>query len=453
MSHGDAPKPKLSLSTGPFASLELPHESAKANAAYLTRNLISTYLITHPHLDHISGFGINTASFTSTSRPKRLAALPSTIDAIKDHIFNDIIWPNLSDEDDGVGLVSYMRLVEGGNIALGDGGGRGYIEICDGLAVKGWSVSHGNCMKRHVHRGNNDGGVQEPYFPQNLFGRLSRSTHSRNQSQGNAADGKCVIDSTAFFLRDDHTGNEVLIFGDVEPDSVSRLPRNDIVWDDAAPKICAGILTGILIECSYDDSQSNELLFGHLAPRHLVAELQVLGEKVATIKRSEDLLCSRKRKRRSNGLKMHEDQDVSSQRGRNPYLMRRRPKTSSISPSAHFAQGSSTSRARQAKRVSSVSPTTTRFSGDSALDRAAELENDDDTENSRTRSPPVLVSGRPSSHRPLEGLQVVIIHVKDTLKDGPPVSDNILAQLREHEKEAQLGCTFSISKTGTSIWL
>ena len=78
-----------------FGGLQLPHQSSRANAAYVTRELVSTYLITHPHLDHISGFVINTASFQHTSRPKRLAALSTTIDAIKTHIFNDVIWPNM----------------------------------------------------------------------------------------------------------------------------------------------------------------------------------------------------------------------------------------------------------------------------------------------------------------------------------------------------------------------
>jgi cAMP phosphodiesterase len=456
VSYRDIPKPNMSLSTGPFAGLELPHESAEANAAYFIHNLISTYLITHPHLDHISGFAINTASFQHTSRPKKLAALPSTIDAIKDHIFNDVIWPNLSDEDGGVGFISYSRLSEGGNAALGEGLGQGYLEVCDGLAVKSWGVSHGNCTKRHIHRGSNGGGMQEPYFPQGSPGRSSRSTPSRSQSQGTAVDIKCVIDSTAYFLRDYHTGNEVLIFGDVEPDSLSISPRNAMVWHDAAPKISAGVLTGILIECSYDDSQADEFLFGHLTPRHLIAELQVLCEKVVAIKRSVDALSSRKRKRQSNGLEMYGDPGVQSQQVHNVHQTRQRTRTSSISPSAHTADGSSTPRPRQTKRVSDVSPTTTRFSGDSALDLPPELEDSDDKmdfESRRMRSPPVPISRRSSSHRPLEGLQIIIIHVKDSLKDGPPVGENILAQLQEYEKEAQLGCTFSISKTGTSIWL
>ncbi|TKA31545.1 hypothetical protein B0A54_15679, partial [Friedmanniomyces endolithicus] len=70
------PEPTV-LESGPFAGLKLPHASARANALHVLRSYISTYLITHPHLDHISGFVINTAAFHATSKPKTLAALPS----------------------------------------------------------------------------------------------------------------------------------------------------------------------------------------------------------------------------------------------------------------------------------------------------------------------------------------------------------------------------------------
>jgi cAMP phosphodiesterase len=47
------PHKPVTLVDGPFAGLEIPHSSAKANAAHITRTLIGTYLITHPHLDHM----------------------------------------------------------------------------------------------------------------------------------------------------------------------------------------------------------------------------------------------------------------------------------------------------------------------------------------------------------------------------------------------------------------
>ena len=450
---GDTSKPKLCLTTGPFAGLELPHESAKANAAYIIRKLITTYLITHPHLDHMAGFGVNTASFEQTSRPKRLAALPSTIDAIKAHIFNDVIWPNMSDEDGGIGLLSYSRLSEGGNKAVGEGGGRGYIELCDGLAVKSRSVSHGSCMRGDSHRGSNGGNIQEGHFPQEFPARSSRSTPSRRQSQGNAMDS--VIESAAFFLRDEQTGNEVLIFGDVEPDTLSANPRNAMVWHDAAPKVSAGVLTGIVIECSYEDSREDKLLFGHLTPRHLMVELQVLGEKVAAIKRSEEALLSRKRKRQSNGFNMHGDQGDLSQRGHNPHQTRQRTKTSGASPSEETAEGPTTPKSWQNSLVLSISPTSTRPPG-RGLDLIPNLEGaavGTDQDNGMMCTPSMPVYEQLSGTRPLEGLQIIIIHVKDTLKDGPPLSETIFTQLQEREREAQLGCTFSISETGSSIWL
>ncbi len=58
---------------------------------------------------------------------------------------------------------------------------------------------------------------------------------------------------------------------------------------------------------------------------------------------------------------------------------------------------------------------------------------------------------------PLSGVKVVIIHVKDNMKDGPLVRDNILAQLQDYEQRLQqegqgLGCEFVISQSGESYW-
>ena len=440
-SQPDPTSPKLVLATGPFATLELPYESAKANASYLIRTLVSTYLITHPHLDHVSGFAVNTASFQHTSRPKRVAALPSTIDAIKDHIFNDVIWPNLSDEDGGVGLVSYMRLAEGGNVALGEGEGRGYIEVCDGLGVKCWSISHGHCMKGHSHHGN--GHIHDTSYHGAEMRRTSRPTSppmrpgiSGNPSQ--AEDKKCVYDSSAFFIRDDDSGKEVLIFGDVEPDSISLSPRTARVWSDAAAKIVAGLLMGIFIECSYDDSQPDVLLFGHLCPRHLVAELQVLAEKVLAVRQNEGAIVSpRKRKRISNGFRPHNQIDSQSGRGRNIHQVRRSGNRSSVSPFEHVAGGDSSP-------TETILPPIPSEPSDSEpaeqfLDGAHQT---------------IAVMRRRSSIAGLlQGVRIIIIHVKDTLKDGPHVSESILEQLNEYEKEVQLGCTFTISQSGDSIWL
>ncbi|MCJ1379761.1 hypothetical protein MMC17_002864 [Xylographa soralifera] len=478
---GELQTPKLVLTTGPFSGLILPYESARANASYLLRNLISTYLITHPHLDHLSGFAVNTASFQHTSRPKKVAALPSTINAIKDHIFNDVIWPNLSDEEGGVGLVSYMRLVEGGNVALGTGDGRGFIELCDGLSVKSWSVSHGHCMKPHPHRGSSI----PPMLPDQQYHSARRDSSyaivppagidlRRNSISDPTSrlDNACVYDSSAFFIRDEQTGHEVLIFGDVEPDSISLSPRTARVWADAAPKIAAGLLSAIFIECSYDDSQPDETLFGHLAPRHLIAELEVLAAKVAVVREGaaiehdedakENSLGSidasleadaakLKRKRQSNGINVYQD----IRRGRTPYSKWLRSDAGSRSRSSSPLKGTEVQ-----------SPTDLDLSPVESIAPAPATKRNKSANNVRngnhkvaTLSPkpvPVLeveTELQPNEPKALEGVKIVIIHVKDTLRDGPPPGEIILTQLIEWEKEAGLGCEFVLSKAGGEIWV
>lgn len=323
---------KYVITSGPFKGLELPYKCPKANAGHVVKTIVDTYLITHPHLDHISGLVVNTAALPGT-RPKRIAALPSTIHAFKQHIFNNVIWPNLSDENDGAGLVTYMRLVEGGSPVhgLGTGEGKGYVEICEGLSVKVWSVSHGHCMENHWHRGSSVG-LHGPPAPAAAFAqeqfegsprrRMSSNPHALSlapslpgyqspryyPSHQPTGDNVCVYDSSAYFIRDIKTGREVLIFGDVEPDSISLSPRNHQVWLDAAPKVAGGLLRAIFIECSYDERQSDDTLFGHLCPRFLMEELQALARQVASArlaKRAGAALGSdekRKRKRVSGAM-------------------------------------------------------------------------------------------------------------------------------------------------------
>lgn len=445
----------VTLIDGPFAGLEIPHSSAKANAAHITRTLIDTYLITHPHLDHISGFVVNTAALPGT-RPKRIAALPSTIEAFKNHIFNNVIWPNLSDENNGAGLVTYMRLVEGGSPAVGDGEGKGYVEICDGLSVKAVSVSHGHCFENHSHRGSSV--TLSPTVQLDPGGnRLSQSGFSplrTNSMSGNvqqyAADSTilipprekiCVVDSSAYFIRDVITGIEVLIFGDVEPDAISLSPRNKLVWRDAAPKIVSGHLGGILIECSYDDSQSDDTLFGHLAPRFLIDELKVLASEVYACKNQKLRIkeSSKKRKRLSNANgngnnNGHSDTwDFGSPRRRSTRATI--SQTSSISPRTIIKPRSSTIE----NEVSNLDTIDGNIDHDD-LDEA-------------TLEDRIGIPIRPADAFPLKGLKVVIIHAKDKLMDGHNVGEVILSQLLEYEESARLGCEFVLSRKGQALFL
>ncbi|QIW96169.1 hypothetical protein AMS68_001687 [Peltaster fructicola] len=456
------------LKEGPFAGVNFPNESARANALHLLHSYISCYMITHPHLDHLSGFTINTAAFHGKSRPKTLAALPNTVDAVKRHIFNDIIWPNLSDEDGGVGFVSYQRLKEGGDYMIGEGDGRGYINVCDGLAARAFSVSHELCTKGPPmhHRGsisnaadfaaalNGHGNADPATMTRSMSGAdyasLPGTPGAHRQSMynihGQAQHGQshvpCVVDSTAFFIRDEEKAREVLIFGDVEPDSVSMAPRNEQVWTEAAPRVADGRLRGILIECSYSDAVSDETLFGHLCPRHLIVELTTLAEMVHTLKSDSG---QKKRKRSapdSTDSRRHSEQERKRSRSQTAHLQSSRDTSGSAEfdnhqqESVHFSrEGDALSpRAQAARHVSAVPPALSVH-----VNRSRRW-------GSQSWDTP-----------PLAGLTVVIIHIKDTYKDGPPVSDTILSQLNEHEKILKgngraLGCKFVVSKCGGSYW-
>lgn len=423
------------LSAGPFASLELPYESAQANGAYIVRDLISTYLISHPHLDHIGGLVVNTASFQTGLPPKRLAALPSTIDALRDHMFNEVVWPNLSDENGGAGLVTYVRLAEARSHVARESDSVPYLELCQGLSVKCWSISHGYCLKGENQQVSRRNGAEEFHIPHS-----SASSESQSPKSKLSVRARQPIDSSAFFLRDDQTGKEVLIFGDVEPDSVSVSPRTAQVWGDAAEKIIGQVLKGVFIECSYDDSRPDETLFGHLCPRHLIVELQVLAAKVESLRQAGDpvLLDTQKRKRKIHDSSPTAPRDhpaLPSPNKKTPRKSRRRT-GESISEQQLILPSSSP-----------IPDVTSRPAGlGGGVGRTAQQI--DAVQIEEPESPK-----RPKVLMPLHGLQVFIIHVKDTLQDGFEAGETILAQLWQHEQAAQLGCEFVIPKTGSSIWL
>lgn len=195
-SPASAPGPAVDSSL-PFSGAPLPGETPRSNAAFILHELVATYLITHTHLDHLAGFVINTASFGQDNSPKRLAALPHVITAVKTHIFNDVIWPNLSDEDAGVGLVTYQRMA-----AQAD-----YVTVSEGLSAQAWPVSHGHCMKTHTHWGRKSTAGLEQCDAGHAAHAAAQSLQAR----------WCVLDSAVFFIRDSATAKEVMMWGDVEP--------------------------------------------------------------------------------------------------------------------------------------------------------------------------------------------------------------------------------------------
>ena len=511
------------LDHGPFQDIKFPHISARANALHIFRELLHSVLITHPHLDHLSAIAINTPALEYGREAKAIFALPSTLDAIKQHIFNDFIWPNLSDEGHGAGFITYRRLIEGGNPRLGHGESRGYVSVCDGLTAKCWSVSHGKCRHRghsiSHQRGDSFGyGGNDYNFPSRRMSRISDDhgyfasmshppphNHTYPGGPGSQAptpgvhgsqapagvDGGQIFDavtSSAFFIRNDETGQEVLIFGDTEPDTVSIAPRNHVVWDDAAPKVVAGLLKAVFIECSFDDSTRDEDLYGHLCPRHLVAELKFLAHCVSRVRRhnavgtsaaeaageqgappdvsennvsaseQEDFYRAKKRKRQVNG-----DLTSTPEASATEFTT---PSSSQPSHSGYVGAGTrSASRGR--RKVSHPAVQADTFKTPEVVPRspiagrrrsvqfAAPHHIDmNDTSGNPTASASTLgTNPNEKLQEPLKGLTVHIIHIKDTMMDGPQPGDIILSQLQTQAKDTGLGCEFDVTSWGESVWI
>lgn len=245
-----------------------------------------------------------------------------------------------------------------------------------------------------------------------------------------------TVESSAFFLRNIDDGNEMIVFGDVEPDSISFEPRNRRVWETAAPKIASGKLRAIFIECSYTDAVDDAFLYGHLCPRHLVAELSVLADKVmdhregiasnSDGKSPTDSSAERKRKR----LSVDTNLDTASP-GVSPRTYKR---AQSVSASRSNTRGP---RSHPASADYAVDP----------LDGLAELgafsDYDEPDSNRWAETSPL----------PLAGLSVYIIHIKETLTDGPSPALRIIEELREHGNGAKLGCEFMLPDPESAIWI
>jgi len=246
----------------------------------------------------------------------------------------------------------------------------------------------------------------------------------------------CVYDSSVYFIRSLATDHEVLIFGDVEPDSISLNPRNRQVWIDAAPKIARGLLKGIFVECSYPDSQPEETLFGHLKPWFLMEELKVLAGEVAAFRKKEETTGEKKETEKGKKRKRYSSQGSYSNGDESGW--RRSSRTSHT-----------TSTGAEGIMSSPLIPTT----ASSHLSNST-MEPDLLSPSSITDETPLNAPQQQSSStRALEGVTIVIIHVKDRLDDREAAGDVILRELREYEDDTGLGCEFVIARKGESVFL
>ncbi len=182
---------------------------------------IKAYLLTHAHLDHISGLVICSPIDSS----KNIYGLETTINFIRDNIFNWQIWPNFGDEGIPPLLKKYhyIRLKVGKPVEISN----------TGITVTPYRLSHG---------------------------KLSNNRH---------------YPSTAFLLKSQDY--YLLYCGDTGPDKLEKSDALNHLWIVIASLIRQQKLTAIFIEVSYTNAQPDNALFGHLSPKWLLKELHALA--------------------------------------------------------------------------------------------------------------------------------------------------------------------------------
>jgi cAMP phosphodiesterase len=183
----------------------------------IIRNKIKGYLISHPHLDHISGLITNSPD----DSPKAIYGLPYTLDVIQDKYFSWKSWANFGNEGEkpALGKYHYVTMEQGKEIQLEN----------TSMTVKAFPLSHSNTSQ-----------------------------------------------STAFLVG--YKGNYLLYLGDTGADSIEKSNKLNALWREVAALISDKKLKGIFIEVSFSNEQPDHLLFGHLTPKLLMDELNQLSE-------------------------------------------------------------------------------------------------------------------------------------------------------------------------------
>ncbi|EIW65931.1 hypothetical protein TREMEDRAFT_35751 [Tremella mesenterica DSM 1558] len=289
-----------------FPDLVFPstHNTPVLKAAYVF-SFLECYLITHAHLDHnlslilLSGSSIphdNSQSITPTNPPPRIIeveppppvrppvyAIKHTLDKLAMAYGGDL-WPQLGSwaQEELPENRKKRRKTSLAHTGPNDGSGLIYSLILAQthrplhptlpITTLAFPVNHG-CTSKGT------------YESSAFFIRYDPETKSSIPLAGHS-DVKHV-DTT---VRNSGEGREFLFFGDVESgwrsdgelnidqargEESERLNR--AIWDEAATSWIEGRLAGVFIECSYDSSRPQSLMFGHLSPPGLYHELTTLA--------------------------------------------------------------------------------------------------------------------------------------------------------------------------------
>lgn len=195
------------------------HKKAEQEGLYsaeeFLKNQVQGYLLSHAHLDHVAGLIIN--SPIDTKKP--IFGIDSTIDFIKDHLFNWKIWPNFGSEGENpLYQYQYKRLKPQKKTQL----------TPTAFTVESFLLNH-------------PGG----YF------------------------------SSAFLL--EAAGSYILYVGDTSSDALELEKYLQKVWKKVAPLILEKKLQALFLECSYPGDIEAKKLHGHLNPEYMLQELNQLA--------------------------------------------------------------------------------------------------------------------------------------------------------------------------------
>jgi len=207
---------QVAIKMGSFADIQVPPTSPLTLEGWILHEHIKAYVLSHAHLDHISGLILNAPD----DSPKPILGLDATIDTLRDHVFNWQVWPNFGNEGRAPQLrqYAYRRLQPAQAYAIPD----------TSMTIQAFPLSHAGAL------------------------------------------------STAFLIQS--AGFYVLYCGDTGPDAVEQRDNLHTLWTVIAPLVQAKKLRAIFLEVSYPDERPDHLLFGHLTPRWLMAELGHLAQ-------------------------------------------------------------------------------------------------------------------------------------------------------------------------------
>lgn len=197
--------------------------------------LASTFIISHPHLDHIQGLVLNSAwphlQAENQHNVPEICGLAFTVGALQRHVFNGVIWPNL---------------VAAGQLRL---------KVLDSL-------------RPHT--------TPDGSFHVTMFDLHHGPLHLWRQNESDSEQLPLRYPLSAFLVQELTNGSRILVFGDFEPDLVLGGTANSRVWAAVAPYIDDGLLRAVIMECSSPTVELLVNLYGHMMPAHVIAEFLAL---------------------------------------------------------------------------------------------------------------------------------------------------------------------------------